>query len=83
MSPFLLTCYFTERNIVKFMKKAFRGMGVDAFLQRLDRRTEDEARTSAAQTLEVVYGLVQNMTVVLNGEQMHIARHPCDKRLSV
>ena len=43
-------------------------MGVDAFLQRLDRCTEDEARITAPQTLEVVYGLVQNMTVVMNGE---------------
>jgi hypothetical protein len=32
-------------------------------LQRLDRLTQDEARITAAQTLEVVYGLVQNMKV--------------------
>ncbi len=37
-------------------------------LQRLDRLTMDEARTTAAQTLEVVYGLTQNMRLVLDGE---------------
>ena len=37
-------------------------------LQRLDRLTLDEARTTAAQTLEVVYGLVNNLTEVMNGE---------------
>ena len=79
MSPFSLMCYFTERKTVHFMKKVFQKMGVDTFLQRLDRRTEDEARTTAAQTLEVVYGLVQNMTIVMNGKQMHIAGHSSDK----
>jgi hypothetical protein len=39
-------------------------------LQRLDRLTEDEARITAVQTLEVVYGLFQNMKVVVNGEQI-------------
>lgn len=42
---------------------------VEAVLQRLDRLTVDEARYTAAQTLEVVYGLVQNMRVVMDGEQ--------------
>ena len=38
-------------------------------MQRLDRLTQEEARITAAQTLEVVYGLTQNMRVVLDGEQ--------------
>ena len=38
-------------------------------MQRLDRLTQEEARITAAQTLDVVYGLVQNMKVVLDGEQ--------------
>ena len=33
----------------------------------LDRLTQDEARMTAAPTLEVVYGLVQNMKVVMDG----------------
>ena len=40
-------------------------------LHRLDRLTLDEARTTAVQTLEVVYGLVQNMRVVMDSESTH------------
>jgi hypothetical protein len=40
---------------------------VEAVLQRLDRLTQDEARTAAAQTLDVVYGLIQNMKMVMDG----------------
>ena len=39
----------------------------ESVLQRLDRLNHEEARTTAAQTLEVVYGLVKNMKVVMNG----------------
>ena len=61
-------CYLTERNAVIFVKKHFGEKDVVAILQRLDRLTQDEARTTAAQTLEVVHGLVQNMRVVMEGE---------------
>ena len=61
----LLPC---SRNAVKFVKRGFGGKDVEAILQRLDRLTQDEARTTAAQSLEVVYGLVQNMSVVMDGE---------------
>ena len=40
-------------------------------LQRLDRLTLDEARITAAQTLEVVYGLIRNIKVVMDGEQIY------------
>jgi hypothetical protein len=53
---------------VKFVKKLLGEHDVEAVLQRLDRLTQDEARTTAAQTLEVVYGLVQNIRVVMGGE---------------
>ncbi len=76
MSLFSLTCCFTHRNIVKFVKKVFGEKDFEAILQRLDRLTQDEARTTAAQILEVVYGLVQNMSVVMNGEQIHSACNP-------
>jgi len=58
---------------VKFVKKLFGENEVEAVLERLDRLTVDEARTTAAQTLEVVYGLLHNMRAVMNGESMHIA----------
>jgi len=40
---------------------------VEAVLQRLDRLTQEEAQTTATQTLEVVYGLVKNIKVVMDG----------------
>jgi len=63
----------TQRNAVKFVKKLLGENDVGAVLQRLDRLTQDEARTTAAQTLEVVYGLVQNMRDVLDCEQIHMS----------
>ena len=57
------------------MKKVFREKD-EAVLRRLDRLTQDEARTTAAQSLEVVYGLVQNMSVVMDSEQMSSASNP-------
>jgi hypothetical protein len=90
VSPFQLTYYLPDRNAVKFVKKAFGEKDVEAVLQRLDRLTQDEARTTAAQTLEVVYGLVKNVSVVIDGEQIHLPGHsPCrpsfglDGRVSV
>jgi len=44
---------------------------VELVLQRLDRLTQEEALNTAAQTLEVIYILVQIMAVVMNGEQTH------------
>ena len=37
-------------------------------IQRLDRLTLDEGRATAAQTLEVVFGLVQHKRAVMDGE---------------
>jgi hypothetical protein len=50
------------------VKKFLGEKVVEEVLQRLDRLTRDEARTAAAQTLEVVHGLVQNMSVVMEGK---------------
>ena len=52
------------------MKKLLGENDVEAIFQRLDRLTLDEARTTAAQNLQAVYGLVQNMRVVMDGEQV-------------
>ena len=45
-------------------------------VQRLDRLTQDEARQTVAQTLKVVHGLVENMKVVMDGEQLYQAYRP-------
>ena len=70
VSPFWLSlmCCFTQHNAVKYFKKGEEN--TKAILRRLDRLTHDEARTTAAQTLEVVHSLVQNMRVVMEGEKV-------------
>jgi len=68
--------YVTRCNTEKLFKKFLGEKDVEAVIQRLDRLTQDEARITAAQTLEVVYGLVQNMRVVMDGEQIHLACQP-------
>ena len=65
-----------QRNAVKFAKKNFGEEDVEAVLHRLDRLTNDEARTAAAQSLEVLYGLAQNLRGVMDGEQTHLACDP-------
>ena len=50
------------------VKKLLGENDFETALQRLDRLTHDETRTTAAQTLEVVYSLVQNMRLVMDGE---------------
>ena len=40
---------------------------MEAVLQRLDRLTQEEAKTTATQTLELVYGLVKNIKAVMDG----------------
>ena len=65
-----------QRNAGKFVKKLLGEKEVEAVLQRLDRLTQDEARTAAAQTLDVVHGLVQNMKVVMDGAQNQVGLSP-------
>ena len=68
MSASLRLSHLTERNTVTWVKKTLGENEVEAVLQRLDRLTLDEARTTATQTFEIVHGLVQNMRVVIDGE---------------
>jgi hypothetical protein len=58
-----------EHSAEKFAKKLLGETEVEAVLRRLDRLTQEEARMTGAQTLEVVHGLVNNMKVVMNGTQ--------------
>jgi hypothetical protein len=76
--PFSLAraCYHTDRIAVKSVKKVFGEKYVEAVLQRLDRLTQDEARTTAAETLNVIYAFVQNITAVMNSEQIYSTLHP-------
>jgi hypothetical protein len=49
---------------------------MEVMVQRLDRLTQDEARQTVAQILKVVHGLVENMNVVMDGEQIYQACRP-------
>ena len=51
----------------KFAKKLLGESEIEATLRRLDRLTQDEARSTVAQTLHVVHGLVNSMRVVMEG----------------
>ena len=57
----------TQCVIEKFTRKLLGENEVEAVLQRLDRLTLDEARMTVAQTLDVVYGLVNDIKVVIDG----------------
>jgi len=52
------------------VKKILGENEIEAVLQRLDRLTLDESRATGAQTLQVVYGLVQHRRVVMDGENV-------------
>jgi hypothetical protein len=60
---------FTESSSERFVKKILGENDIEAVLQRLDRLTLDEARATGAQTLQVVYDLVQHRRVVLDGKK--------------
>jgi hypothetical protein len=63
--------YLTPRNVEKVVKKLVEEKDVEAVLQRLDRLTQGESWKAALQILEVVYGLIQNIRVIMDGEQIH------------
>ena len=62
----------SEHNAVIFPKKLLGEKQIEEVLQRLDRLTPIEARKTAVQSLEVVYGLIQNMRVVMDGGQTQL-----------
>jgi hypothetical protein len=72
--PAYVLLYFTQYNAVKDLKKRFGEMDVEVILQRLVQPTLDEARVTTAETLDVVYGLIQNMRLVMDGEQTYLTR---------
>ena len=57
----------------KLVRKLVGERKMEAIVQRLDRLTQDEAQQTVAQILKVVHGLVENMKVVMDGEQIQLA----------
>jgi hypothetical protein len=62
------------------VKKLQREKEVEAVVYRLDRLSLDEARATAAQTLEVVYDLVRHRKVVMGGEKFLLSLYLFDRR---
>jgi hypothetical protein len=71
-----LTCYLTQCISVKSVKRLLEEREVEAVLQRLHRLSQDEARITAPHILEVIYGLVHNLRLVMDSEQPHSAYLP-------
>jgi hypothetical protein len=63
----------TDRYSEKLIGKLFGEKDIEAAIQKLDRLTLDEGRATAAQTLEVVYRLVQYKRAIMDGED---SAHP-------
>jgi len=64
-SPLPRLCLKTP--LEKFAQVLFKSGGdIEAVLQRLDRLTVDEARMTVTQTLQIVYGLVNNVKSVMD-----------------
>jgi hypothetical protein len=53
--------------VEKYAKKVLGEKDIESVLDRLDRLTLEESKTTAAQTLDVVYRLVNKMQVVMEG----------------
>ena len=51
----------------KYAKKCFGEKDIESVLDRLDRLTLEESKITAAETLDVVYSLVNKMQVVMEG----------------
>ena len=51
----------------KYARKLLGEKDIESVLQRLDRLTLEESKMTATQTLDIVYGLVNNMQVVMEG----------------
>jgi len=51
----------------KYAKKLLGENEIESVLGRLDRLTLEESKTTITQTLSVIYGLVNNMQVVMEG----------------
>ncbi|KAH9063560.1 hypothetical protein EDB87DRAFT_1602287, partial [Lactarius vividus] len=62
----LATKQVQQGRLKKFAKKLLGESEIEVVLQKLDRLTQEEARVMAAQTLEVVHCLVNNVKVVMD-----------------
>jgi hypothetical protein len=59
----------SQHETEKIAKKLLGESEIEAFLKRLDRLTQEDSRVMVVQTMEVVHGLMNTVTVVMNGAQ--------------
>ena len=59
--------FLAQSRLEKFAKKLLGESEIEAVLQRLERLTQEEARMTVVQTLEVVYGLMNNVKSIMEG----------------
>ncbi|KAF8274619.1 hypothetical protein EI94DRAFT_1561374, partial [Lactarius quietus] len=62
----LATKNIKEGRLMAFAKKLLGESEIEEVLRRLDRLTQEEARATVAQTLEVVHGLMNTVKVVMD-----------------
>ena len=70
-----LASYLTQSNAEIFAKKHSGREFVETVVEKLDRLTSDETRMVAARILEVIYGVVCHMKVIMKGEKTNSACH--------
>jgi len=63
--PALATRQIKQGRFKKFARKLLGERDIESVLERLDRLTHEESKTTVAQILDVVYGLVNNMALVM------------------
>ncbi|KAN0133841.1 hypothetical protein V8E53_008336 [Lactarius tabidus] len=68
----LATKQIKQGRFKNFAKKLLGENEIERVLRRLDRLTQEEGRMTMAQTLEVVYGLVNNVKVVIKDGKVSV-----------
>ena len=58
-----------QHDIENSAKKLLADKEIEAVLRRLDCLTQEEGRITVAEIFEVVYGLINNVKVAMNGTQ--------------
>ena len=64
----MLESLLTNLSSENYARQFLEENDVRVILQRLARLTQEEARMTAGLILEVIYGLVNNMTVIMEGK---------------
>ncbi|KAH8990659.1 hypothetical protein EDB86DRAFT_2831087 [Lactarius hatsudake] len=67
VDPLLGEYAIAQHDTEKFAKKLLGDRDIETVLRKLDHLTQEEGRRTMAQTLEVVYRLVNNVKVVMDG----------------